>query len=110
MGKASRDKGKRGERMLALFLREHGYEARRTTQYCGNTGDASDVVGLPGMHIECKFVERLDIRGALRQAIHDAPAGLIPVLFHKRSREEWYVTIRGEDFMTIYREWEASPK
>jgi hypothetical protein len=110
MGKASRDKGKRGELMLSRFLREFGYECRRTAQYCGNTGDASDVVGLPGLHIECKFVERLDIRGALRQAIHDAPIGIIPVLFHKRSRDEWYVTIRGEDFMKIYSEWEASQK
>ena len=108
MGKASRDKGKRGERMLARFLREHGYDCRRTSQYCGNTGDASDVIGLPGMHIECKFVERLDIRGALQQAIHDAKPELIPILFHKRSREEWLVTIRAEDFMKIYPEWEAS--
>lgn len=107
MGKASREKGKRGERMLASFLREHGYEARRTSQYCGQSGDASDVVGLPGLHIECKFVERLNIVEALRQAIRDSKPGLIPVLFHRRSREEWLVTMRGEDFMKIYPEWEA---
>ncbi|MBR4855154.1 MAG: hypothetical protein IKU94_00830 [Bacteroidaceae bacterium] len=107
MGKASRDKGKRGERMLSSFLREHGYEARRTSQYCGQTGDASDVVGLPGLHIECKFVERLNVAEALRQAMHDAKPSLIPVVFHKRSREEWLVTMRGEDFMKIYPEWEA---
>lgn len=108
MGRASRDKGKRGELLLARFLREHGYEARRTAQYCGSTGDAADVIGLPGLHIECKFVERLDVRGALRQAIHDARPGKMPVVFHKRSREEWLVTLRAEDFMKIYPEWEAS--
>ena len=107
MGKESRDKGKRGELLLARFLREQGYDCRRTSQYCGQTGDAADVVGLPGLHIECKFVERLNIREALAQAIRDAKAGLIPVLFHKRSREEWLVTVRAEDFMSIYREWEA---
>ena len=68
MGKASRDKGKRGELLLARFLREQGYDCRRTSQYCGQTGDAADVVGLPGLHIECKFVERLNIREALEQA------------------------------------------
>lgn len=107
MGKASRDKGKRGELMLSRFLREHGYEGRRTSQYCGQTGDAADVVGLPGVHIECKFVERLNIHQAFLQAVHDAKAGLIPTLFHKRSHEEWLVTMRAEDFMSIYREWEA---
>lgn len=104
----SKDKGKRGELLLARFLREHGYEARRTAQYCGSTGDAADVVGLPGLHIECKFVERLDVRKALWQAVRDAQAGRVPVVFHKRSREAWLVTLRGEDFMKIYPEWEAA--
>lgn len=107
MGKASREKGKRGERMLVRFLRDQGYEVRRTAQYCGKSGDAADVVGLPGLHIECKFVERLNVLEALRQAIHDAAAGLIPAVFHKRSNAEWLVTLRAEDFMTIYRGWEA---
>lgn len=47
MGKSQRDKGARGERLLARALREEGYECRRTSQYCGQSGDASDVVGLP---------------------------------------------------------------
>lgn len=54
----SREKGKRGERELAGELRRHGYDARRGQQYCGANGDA-DVVGLSGLHIECKRVERL---------------------------------------------------
>lgn len=108
MSKSQREKGKRGELMLVRFLREHGYEARRTSQYCGQTGDASDVVGLPGLHVECKFVERLNVRAALAQAVRDAKTGLVPTLFHKRSREEWLITMRAEDFMPIYREWEAS--
>ena len=33
MGKAEREKGKRGERMLVRFLRDLGYECRRTAQY-----------------------------------------------------------------------------
>lgn len=107
MGKASREKGKRGERMLVRFLHDQGYEVRRTAQYCGKSGDAADVVGLPGLHIECKFVERLNVPEALRQAIRDAAVGLIPAVFHKRSNAEWLVTLRAEEFMTIYREWEA---
>ena len=48
----SKQKGARFERLLASRLREHGYDTRRTAQYCGNTGDAADVVGLPGIHID----------------------------------------------------------
>nr|DAT63391.1 MAG TPA: HOLLIDAY JUNCTION RESOLVASE HOMOLOGOUS RECOMBINATION [Caudoviricetes sp.] len=103
----SKRKGKEGELRLVHFLREHGYECRRTAQYCGKTGEAADVIGLPGLHIECKAVERLNVREALKQAVRDAAAALIPVVFHRHSREEWLVTLRAEDFMTIYREWEA---
>ena len=55
----SNNKGKNGERELATILREYGYDSRRGQQYCGSNGDA-DVVGLPGVHIECKRVERLN--------------------------------------------------
>ena len=48
----SKRKGKEGELRLVHFLREHGYECRRTAQYCGKTGEAADVIGLPGLHIE----------------------------------------------------------
>lgn len=52
----SNQKGKKGERELAAILKSYGYEdSRRGQQYCGSNGDA-DVVGLPGIHIECKRV------------------------------------------------------
>ena len=55
MGKAQREKGKRGERELAGILRDYGYNCRRGQQYCGTSGDA-DVIGLPDVHIEVKRV------------------------------------------------------
>lgn len=106
MGKMQREKGKRGERELALKLREYGYECRRGEQYCGANGDA-DVVNLPGVHIECKRVERLNILDAIAQAVHDAKDGLFPAVFHRRNRSEWLVTMRLSDWIEIYREWEA---
>lgn len=103
MGRSQREKGARGERLLARALRDEGYNCRRTAQYCGQSGDASDVVGLPGIHIECKFVERLNVREALRQAKRDAKPGLLPGVFHKTSNAEWLVTMSLSDFMKIYR-------
>lgn len=58
----SKQKGKRFELELSRKFREYGYTAsRRTAQYCGNTGDASDVVGLPGIHVEAKHQERMQL-------------------------------------------------
>lgn len=56
----SREKGCKGERELAKILRDYGYTAKRGQQYSGANGDA-DVVGITGVHIECKRVERLNI-------------------------------------------------
>ena len=94
----SRRKGKVGEIELAKELRKYGFDTRRGQQYCGANGDA-DVVGIPGLHIECKRVERLNVENALRQAEADAKAGEIPVVMHRANREEWKVTLRLKNFM-----------
>lgn len=110
MGKASREKGKRFERSLASRFREYGYNARRTAQYCGNTGDASDVVGLPGIHVEAKHVEKMSLYEWMAQAIRDAEAGgkgNLPAVFHKKNNADILVTMRFEDWMNLYTEWEA---
>ena len=96
----SRQKGARGERELAEKLREYGYEARRGQQFSGANGDA-DVVGLPGYHIECKRVERLNIEEAMAQSVRDAREGEVPIVCHRRDRKEWMVTIRLKDFMEV---------
>ena len=77
----SRNKGATGERELAKVLRGYGYNCRRGQQYCGANGDA-DVVGLPGLHIECKRVERLNLDDAMAQAKSDAREEEIPVVMH----------------------------
>ena len=108
----SKQKGARFERELAARFREYGYrDSRRTAQYCGNTGDASDVVGLPGLHIEAKHQETMRLYDWIEQAIRDAKAGgenRLPAVFHKKNYAEILVTMTFDDFMTIYREWEAS--
>ena len=107
----SKQKGARFERLLArIFRTEYGYDARRTAQYCGNTGDASDVVGLPGLHVEAKHQEQMRLYEWMSQAVRDAEAGgvgRLPAVFHKKNNADILVTMRLEDFMSIYREWEA---
>lgn len=94
----SREKGCKGERELTKILRDYGYTARRGQQYSGANGDA-DVVGIPGVHIECKRVERLNIHDAMNQAVRDAREGEIPVVMHRKNRTEWLVTMRLEDWL-----------
>lgn len=101
----SRNKGAAGERELAKVLKGYGYDCRRGQQYCGANGDA-DVVGLPGLHIECKRVERLNLDDAMAQAKADAKREEIPVVMHRKNNGKWRVTMSLEDFVTIYREWE----
>ena len=106
----SRAKGARFERQLASRFREYGYDARRTAQYCGNSGEAADVIGLPGIHCEAKHVERLNIYEAIAQAKRDAAAGggnALPAVFHKKNHAEILVTMEIEDWFNLYREWEA---
>ena len=101
----SRQKGARGERELALKLKEYGYDCRRGQQYSGVNGDA-DVVGLPGIHIECKRVERLNLEDAMAQSRRDAREGEIPTVMHRKNNCKWLVTMELDDFMEMYKECE----
>ena len=103
----SREKGKKGERELAKELRAYGYDCRRGEQYSGANGDA-DVVGLPGIHSECKRVEKLNLYDAMAQAKHDCPSQAYPAVFHRKNNCEWLVTMSLENWMQIFKEWEAS--
>ncbi len=74
-------------------------------QHCGKGGTA-DVIGLPGIHVEVKNVERLSLRDAMAQSIRDAePDGTMPIVAHKKRYAPWLITMRAEDFFKMYREW-----
>lgn len=108
MGRASRDKGKRGEREVAQILRAHGYtDAHRGAQYTGNAHDGQDdVVGLPGWHIEVKRTETLSVYKAYEQARRDIEARRQAepdkaVVIHRRSGKPWVAIISLDDFLAL---------
>lgn len=110
MGKASREKGKRGEREFASFCRDQGYDVHRTAQYRGNTGAAGDVEGLPGIHVEVKRTENLKVWEYMNQSRHDTAQegkGNIPVVAWRKNDHDWLVIMSADDFFSIYKEWEA---
>lgn len=100
----SREKGAAGEREIASKLREYGYECRRGQQYSGKNGDA-DVVGLKGIHVEVKRVEHLNLYDAMSQSLRDAREGELPAVFHRKNRCDWLVTMKLDDWINLYREW-----
>lgn len=111
MGKMQREKGARFERTVAGLFRDWGYNAFRTAQYEGKSGNCADVEGVPGLHIECKHCERMQLYDWIGQAIRDNEASKVkqlPVVIHKANNKDVLVSMRFEDFIQIYREWEAS--
>lgn len=101
----SKQKGARFERTLAHKLNEYGFTTRRTAQYCGNTGDASDVVGLPYIHIEAKHQERMQLYEWMHQAERDCKGLAFPTVFHKKNNEEILVTMRLDDWIELYKSY-----
>jgi Holliday junction resolvase len=90
----SKRKGKGGELELVHKLNELGFSTRRTAQYNGKeNGSLADLVGIEGVHIEAKRVERLNIDTAMEQAIRGSKEDEVPMVFHRRNRKGWLVTM-----------------
>lgn len=102
MGSKSQRKGAAGERELVAILKEYGYDCTRGGSL--SFGEIPDVLGLPGVHIEVKRVEKLNVGEAMEQSIRDSERMQdgIPALFHRRNRKPWLVTMRLEDWLSLY--------
>ena len=102
MGQSSAKKGAGGERELASILQQYGYLIER--EGTKTFGTVPDLTGLPGVHIEVKRVERLNISEAMKQAVRDSLwfRDGAPTVFHRRNRESWLVTMRLEDWIKLY--------
>lgn len=99
----SKTKGANYEREISNFLKNRGYESRRTQQYCGAVDESSDVIGLDGIHIECKHYAKTGFSyNWLNQAKRDTKNNNIPVVFHRIDRQSSVVTMDLEDFMLLY--------
>jgi hypothetical protein len=63
---------------------------------------------LPDVHQEVKFQERLNLRAAMEQSERDCREGEFPIVAHKTSRKEWLVTMRGVDWLKMFRGYRDS--
>ena len=110
MAKFSREKGKRFERQIASLFKEWGYDAHRTAQYRGNTGQAGDVEGVPFIHIEAKHQERMNLYDWVEQAQRDARAegkNNLPVVIHHQNNKPILCTMTFDAWIQLYNEYRA---
>ena len=103
MGRSSQRKGKTGELELAAILQAEGYSVERGASM--SYGEVPDISGLPGIHIECKRVERLNVQEAMEQSIRDSKrfGDGEPTVFHRRNRSPWLVTMPFTSWIKLYK-------
>ena len=58
-------------------------------------------------HIEAKHCEKMKLYDWMAQAKSDANKNELPAVFHKKNNAEILVTMTFDDWMQIYREYEA---
>lgn len=104
-GLMSRNKGKQGEREIAMLLRAIMTRAcmdegmcREEAEACGHAikrngcqsdGGGYDLVGCPGMAVEVKRQESLKVEQWWEQAVRQAGEGESPVLLWRQNRGKW---------------------
>ena len=104
-GRKSARKGAVGERELAAILRDHGYDIQRGGSL--SFGEVPDLFGLPGIHVEVKRRENVNLSAALEQARRDAIRfGGLPAVFHRANRQSWQVTMALTDWLELYRSYQ----
>lgn len=103
MSASQQRKGRGGELELVKTLQARGIPARPGDPV--SYGMTPDVVGVPGIHVECKRVERLNLDAAIDQAIRDGERFCdgLPAVFHRKNRRPWLVTMRLDDWLKVYR-------
>lgn len=108
----SKKKGAAGEREFANFCKNMGFDVRRTAQYNGKELDSkADVIGIPGIHIEVKRVEALNIHKAMDQAIRDCNQSNkeksqkkkeLPIVAHRKNHTDWLITMTADDWFKLF--------
>lgn len=71
----------------------------------GKDNGKADIEGVPGLWIECKHQEKMELYPWMNQAVRDCTAkntGDIPVVVHKQNRKETLVTLSLNDFFKLF--------
>jgi len=101
-GRSAQTKGRRGEIELARYLQDHGIKDARPGDPL-NFGTMPDVVGVDGLHIECKRHERLEISRWYEQAAADAERMQDgkPAVIYRQNRRQWMIVLSLSDYLDL---------
>lgn len=116
MGRASRDKGARGELEACRALEQilGGEWQRSLVQSRGGGAERPDVecLAMPQMHVEVKRAARISWLPALAQAVADAGLdgrSAVPLVLGRQDRGEWCVLVRLADLPALADALRESP-
>lgn len=103
-GKKSQAKGRLGELELTKILNRHDIPAEPGLPR--SYGLTPDVTGVPGIHVEVKRDEHLNVFTAMSQAVADSEkfGDGLPCVFHRKNRTSWLVTMRLSDWIRLYKQ------
>lgn len=101
-GRGAQAKGRRAEIELAQYLQEKGFaEARPGAPL--NYGTEADITGIPGLHIECKRHEKIELNKWYEQAARDAERMQdgVPAVIFRQNRRQWMIVLSLSDFLQL---------
>lgn len=105
MGRMSRDKGRKGERSVALEFERFGWTMRGLEGMGDHLAHRNvgrrEATGLVVLHVECKRAERLRLPEWVAQAEAEAPEGVPPLLVYRSNGEPWRAVMRLEDILRL---------
>lgn len=109
MSATERRKGAVGEREIVRILKDAGWtRAERTSNGRAQHARGDIANGPPGVHIEVKRQERLNVPRAFRQIESDANPLDIPVLVHRPSGQDWIASLPLDELLPLLKLREAS--
>ena len=95
MSRKERDKGVRGEQELAALFRDAGHHVEQLQR---NQNGVADLVIDHWLYVDSKFQEKTQLEMWKRQAIANAPEGMVPAVAFRRSRQPWGIWLPALDF------------
>jgi Holliday junction resolvase len=105
-GSAPKRKGSAFERDVVAYLREHGFSDAERAYGAGRPCDVGDVVGIPGVTVECKAARQIDLAGFVDEADRERvnarqPFGVAIIKRRSKSTAQAYVAMSLETFCRL---------
>lgn len=101
MARASRIKGRTGEREVADAFEAAAWHVRGLESggdwFCVHPASKTGI----GLHVETKRKERLRPSEWVKQAEQEAAPGAVPLVVYRQNREPWRVILRLEDLLRL---------